>query len=31
MNTESTEINGTWTQVGMGTPLLLKKAAAPAK
>jgi hypothetical protein len=31
MNKESTQIDGTWTQVGMGTPLLLKKAAAPAK
>jgi len=31
MNKEGTEIDGTWTQVGMGTPLLLKKAAAPAK
>ena len=31
MNTESTEINGTWTQLGMTTPLLLKKAAAQAK
>ncbi len=31
MNKENTEINGTWTQVGMDTPLLLKKAAAPAR
>jgi hypothetical protein len=31
MNKESTEINGTWTQLGMTTPLLLKKAAAQAK
>jgi hypothetical protein len=31
MNKESTEINGTWTQFGMTTPLLLKKAAAQAK
>jgi hypothetical protein len=31
MNKESTEIHGTWTQGGMTTPLLLKKAAASAK
>jgi uncharacterized protein len=31
INNEGTEINGTWTQFGNGTPLLLKKSAAPAK
>jgi hypothetical protein len=31
MNKESTEISDTWTQIGMTTPLLLKKAAAQAK
>jgi hypothetical protein len=31
MNKEGTEINGTWTQQGLTTPLLLKKAAAQAK
>jgi hypothetical protein len=31
INKENTEINGTWTQVGVSTPLLLKKAAAPVK
>ena len=31
MNKESTEIDGTRTQLGMTTPLLLKKAAAQAK
>jgi hypothetical protein len=28
MNKEGTRIDGTWTQLGQGTPLLLKKAAA---
>jgi hypothetical protein len=27
MNKESTQIDGTWTQVGMNTPLVLKKAS----
>jgi hypothetical protein len=31
MNKEGTEISGTWTQLGMSTPLVLKKAAAQAK
>jgi len=31
INKESSEINGTWTQMGLTTPLLLKKAATPAK
>jgi hypothetical protein len=31
INKENTEINGTWTQMGLTTSLLLKKAAAPAK
>jgi hypothetical protein len=31
MNKENTQIDGTWTQVGMSTPLILKKAAATAR
>jgi uncharacterized protein len=31
MSKDGTQINGTWTQVGMSTPLVFKKAAAPAK
>lgn len=31
INKEGTEIKGTWTQMGLSTPLLLKKSAAPAK
>jgi hypothetical protein len=31
MNKDGTEINGTWTQQGLTTHLLLKKVAAPAK
>ena len=31
MNKEGTEISGTWTQLGNGTALLLKKSAKPAK
>jgi hypothetical protein len=31
INKEGTQINGTWTQLGMSTPLIFKKAAAPAK
>ena len=27
INKEGTEINGTWTQMGTGTPLLLKKSS----
>jgi uncharacterized protein len=29
MNRERTQIDGTWTQLGMGTPLILKRAVAP--
>jgi hypothetical protein len=31
INKEGTEINGTWTQRGLSTALLLKKGAAPAR
>jgi hypothetical protein len=31
INAEGAEINGNWTQLGMGTPLLLKRTAAQAK
>jgi len=31
MNKEGTQITGTWTQLGMSTPLVFKKAAASAK
>jgi hypothetical protein len=31
INKENSEINGIWTQMGLTTPLLLKKAAATAK